>query len=569
MRSKRSFIRWSEIDDRDFAASLTLCEKERIEHESTLQMSSKWRSKWLEKQKAPLPPPSPRVADRLGTDDDLYSSTFATVTKNYSSTFATGRPSANGIVTNKMISSTAELPKPPSAMATKSSATATKSSATSSVALQSPPPATSLFVSHVDWAPQAPFVSYGDFSRAFSTPSPATAASLPLPQRVEALESARADLRSRLKVVNTAIHRATVKWTCDVKDSCLCCVAKIEPWPPADSRRYHCVKGCNWDACAGCLGRAEREGLHEHPLALVDQSRLPELREEQAQLRGAVERTRDQLRGLTARNAIATSAESANALLLQAAELSAQASREAIAGSGSDYSETLATALSETVRVAWLAVEAARCSLDAVTEQVAGNTATSSRAGFLHSLEELVPRPVGVAWRNEWAALTLHWAQITNQKRFKPWLAKISVVEACEHTHSDMIEGSIAAGWPREDATCYWLLQSRVAGLSHALRDRNPAFSASLHALTDLLHAAARRQASVAPRLYCNLRGKFSLVSVDAEWETRKKHTMRLERQTPRIITLLRLRGCCCLPPPLLLLLASAAACTSFCCFHL
>ena len=103
-----------------------------------------------------------------------------------------------------------------------------------------------------------------------------------------------------------------------------------------------------------------------------------------------------------------------------------------------------------------------------------------------------MPRPVGVAWRNEWAALTLHWAQITNQKHFKPWLAKISVVEACEHTHSDMIEGSIAAGWPREDATCYWLLQSRVAGLSHALRDRNPAFSASLHALTDLLHAAAR-----------------------------------------------------------------------------
>lgn len=65
MRSRSAYIRWSDLTDRDFATSLTLCEQERFEQEAVLQNSSEWRKRWLEKQKTePLPAPSYREPDR-------------------------------------------------------------------------------------------------------------------------------------------------------------------------------------------------------------------------------------------------------------------------------------------------------------------------------------------------------------------------------------------------------------------------------------------------------------------------------------------------------------------------
>ena len=60
MPTRKKYIEWSNIQDRDLAMSLTLCEKERHACDDILRSSSEWRKRWLEQQAKPLPPPTPR-----------------------------------------------------------------------------------------------------------------------------------------------------------------------------------------------------------------------------------------------------------------------------------------------------------------------------------------------------------------------------------------------------------------------------------------------------------------------------------------------------------------------------
>ena len=60
MPSRRSYIKWSNLKDRDLAMSLTLCEKELATTEGAVRSSNEWRSRWKQQQNLPLPPPTPR-----------------------------------------------------------------------------------------------------------------------------------------------------------------------------------------------------------------------------------------------------------------------------------------------------------------------------------------------------------------------------------------------------------------------------------------------------------------------------------------------------------------------------
>ena len=329
----------------------------------------------------------------------------------------------------------------------------------------------------------------------------------PPPNGVADVEQRRKDFDRRLRTVSREIRLITHKWCCDVKgEQCTCSSFS----PPHRQPRYRCARGCDYDSCAACLATASAQ--HKHELRLIDREPLEELKLEQQRVSQALEACKEELAPLRRREEMQNAIEHATDALEAARQWAAKATQaEATHGRESEVAISLRSA----VRDAWTASESLQAALTGVLERNA-----TSRAGYLEALRELIPRPLPARpWTAEWAVLTHEWATLTKQASKKKWLATISDPANCQLTHNDVIDQSVRAGWPLADAVAYWLLQSRALALSKALREREESFAASLHCLCDVLHAAACRQSSVAPKLFCNLRGKFSLVDNDAQWE--------------------------------------------------
>ena len=348
----------------------------------------------------------------------------------------------------------------------------------------------------------------------------------PYQVRVDLLNAERVDLRRRKRkaLQDVNLHG---RWFCDVKASG-CCIASVDQWPPANGDRFHCLRGCNFDACSNCAPLVHVNhlcGSCGYPLQLRPMSLTnTEKRNDAVNRRDATRRA------LQANAAALVEAEhhlvmrqasiSASKLLEAAAAAAAAATRAFDAGARERVVPELRTALR-------LSCEAAM-SGSALIEDLVDHGPASSRKGFLRSLPELIPAPrdgefvtdgTGGEWRAEWAALTAEWAELTDQAHLRRWLKQVSDVDRCISTHATQIEVCIAAGWHPEHAAAVWLLQSRIRALSRALRERDGRYACSLYTLTRALTTAAAGQPAAAPLLFVNLSGKFGLVANDDQWQ--------------------------------------------------
>ena len=144
-----------------------------------------------------------------------------------------------------------------------------------------------------------------------------------------------------------------------------------------------------------------------------------------------------------------------------------------------------------------------------------GIQATSSRAGHLQALSDVIGvRPLGT-WRDEWASLTRETIEL------QPWMKSNEAVELSIERKAAALAPAIAdlvaTGWPRERATTYLLLHARKAVIARALRERDRQYAAAIYELCDCIaeqHGIGRE----GEMTYTHLEGHSGLAFNEPRW---------------------------------------------------
>lgn len=151
----------------------------------------------------------------------------------------------------------------------------------------------------------------------------------------------------------------------------------------------------------------------------------------------------------------------------------------------------------------------------------------TSRAGHLKTLEDQIgPPPEDRTWQDEWVRMKV----ASNQRAGRHEEANAEYV--CAHQSlettitslSSAIERATAIGWPLKRAECFRVLSNPAVNalLSEALASHDPTYSASTHALFNVIHAQRFQQRqerlSLPQRLYWNRCGHDSLSERDTHW---------------------------------------------------
>ena len=212
----------------------------------------------------------------------------------------------------------------------------------------------------------------------------------------------------------------------------------------------------------------------------------------------------------------------------QLSSLVAGLQQSILAGRTTDACDALRAAYFE----AYAAAHACAASLDEMRE--AG--VPTSRAGYLRTLSELVlPAPAGRSWQDEWPDVVLKDLSLrtlstvfhptfdppdVSQSNTVEWVAEHESIEANARKFQVTIgQISEATGISNDQAVAHTVLASRRNALAWALRNRNPCFAASIHALYGTVISVVQRQGIDAQAFYKNLRGPMGLALGDEAWE--------------------------------------------------
>ena len=160
-------------------------------------------------------------------------------------------------------------------------------------------------------------------------------------------------------------------------------------------------------------------------------------------------------------------------------------------------------------------------------ETLVPQEAPTSRAGHLKTLEDQIgPAPEDRTWRDEWVSMKV----ASNRRAGKHDQANEDYVRQHQDLDwmidslSDAIKRATAIGWPGKRAECFRVLSNPAVNgiLSHALASHDPSYSASTHALFNVIHAqrSTQRQEGypLPSRLYWYRKGFDSLADRDPRW---------------------------------------------------
>ena len=157
---------------------------------------------------------------------------------------------------------------------------------------------------------------------------------------------------------------------------------------------------------------------------------------------------------------------------------------------------------------------------------VSGAAPEPSWVRTLHAIETVEtyvgPRPVGRAWWNEWPALrraesSSTTSEVIDDAAFGRGGSHSIKVLLSQHAAS--LSWMVDAGWtPLHASITMLLLACTAAAIGRAIRDRSPAFAATVHALTDAMRQRARMVRSAAPPTYASIEGSFGLSEADPIW---------------------------------------------------
>ena len=146
---------------------------------------------------------------------------------------------------------------------------------------------------------------------------------------------------------------------------------------------------------------------------------------------------------------------------------------------------------------------------------------STSRAGYISCLGEIVGPPPDRSWKEEWFALNMEGYAQSGQKKMadRDLLIKSGSPELVMANFSPTIDSLEDHGWDRENAGMYCLLGSASNALSTALRERSDRYAACTYELSEVLwRQHEKKKDNPPPPLYWHRYGKQSLFEDDPAW---------------------------------------------------
>ena len=160
-------------------------------------------------------------------------------------------------------------------------------------------------------------------------------------------------------------------------------------------------------------------------------------------------------------------------------------------------------------------------------EALVKEEAPTSRAGYLKTLEDQIgPPPEDRSWRDEWVRIKV----ASNKRDGKHDKANEEYVRENESLDkkigslSDAVKRATDMGWPVKRAECLRVLSNPDVNaiLAEALSSKNGRYSASTHALFNVIHmqrhTQRQKKLELPKRIYWYRTGKDSLADRDPRW---------------------------------------------------
>lgn len=161
-----------------------------------------------------------------------------------------------------------------------------------------------------------------------------------------------------------------------------------------------------------------------------------------------------------------------------------------------------------------------------ISGTISGTAPEPSWVRTLHAIETVEtyvgPRPVGRSWWDEWPALRRAESSSTTAEAIDDAAfgrGGSHSIKVLLSQHAASLSWMVDAGWtPLHASITMLLLACTAAAIGRAIRNRSPAFAATVHALTDAMRQRARFVKSAAPPTYASIEGSFGLSEADPVW---------------------------------------------------